>query len=153
MINRDQMGAAYHEAGHAVVAWALGLKVGRLAIAIGGDDAKGSADIEHDQEYPLVDRIALCVAGIDAKELFEAPTHENAGWGDHGKVYELLDGFDEDAGYALRCSGYQKARELLTMHKDKVDLLAKVLMDLREIDQETVADLLARCSPPPRPAL
>jgi hypothetical protein len=50
------MGAAYHEAGHAVVAWALGLKVGRLAIAIGGDDAKGSADIEHDQEYPLVDR-------------------------------------------------------------------------------------------------
>jgi hypothetical protein len=50
MINRDQMGAAYHEAGHAVVAWALGLNVGRLAIAIGGDDAKGSADIEHDPD-------------------------------------------------------------------------------------------------------
>jgi ATP-dependent Zn protease len=143
MINRDQMGAAYREAGHAVVAWALGLNVGRLAIAIGCDDAKGSADIEHDQDSPLIDRIALYVAGIDAQELFEAPTRENAGWGNHGKVYELLEGFDEHGGFALRCAGYQRARELLTMHKDKVDLPATALMDLREMDQDTVADLLA----------
>jgi hypothetical protein len=49
--------------------------------------------------------------------------HEYAGFGDFGKVYELLLGFDEDAGFALRCAGYQKARELLTLHKDNVDLL------------------------------
>ena len=136
------MGAAYHEAGHAVVAWALGLKVGRLAIAIGGDDAKGSTDIEYGHDSPMIDRIALCVAGVDAQELFEAPTHEYAGMGDFGKVYELLEGFDEMAGLDLRRAGYQKARELLTMHKDKVVLLAKALMDLGEIDQEAVADLL-----------
>jgi ATP-dependent Zn protease len=142
MINSDEMGAAYHEAGHAVVAWALGLKVGQLAIAIGGDDAKGSADIEHDHASPMIDRIALCVAGIDAQELFEAPTHEYAGMGDFGKVNELLEGFDEIAGLDLRRAGYQKARELLTTHKDKVVLLAKALMDRGEIDQDAVTDLL-----------
>jgi ATP-dependent Zn protease len=142
MINPDQMGAAYHEAGHAVVAWALRMKVGRLAIAIGGDDAKGSADIAHDHDTPMIDRIAMCVAGVDAQALFEAPTHEYAGMGDFGKVYQLLEGFDEIAGLDLRRAGYQKARELLTMHKDKVVLLAKALMDRGEIDQDAVADLL-----------
>jgi ATP-dependent Zn protease len=142
MINQDQMGTAYHEAGHAVVAWALGLKVGRLAIAIGGDDTKGSSGIHVDQESPLIDRIALCLAGIEAVELFEAPTHELAGIADFDQVDELLQDEDEKAASALRCAGFQKARELLTAHRDKVNLLARVLMDRGEIDQDAVADLL-----------
>ena len=54
---------AIHEAGHAVVAWALGLKLGRIRIAIDGDPTKGGAEIEEDQDHlPLIDRLAICVA-------------------------------------------------------------------------------------------
>ena len=136
------MGASYHEAGHAVVAWALGLKVGRIAIAIDGDDAKGAAEIEDDRGSPLIDRIALCVAGIEAQELFQAPTHEYAGMGDFGKVYELLLDIDEDAGFDLRSAGYRRARELLMLHKNKVASLAEALMTRHELDQQAVADVL-----------
>jgi hypothetical protein len=41
----DRIGAAYHEAGHTIVAWALGLPVGDIAIAVGGDDAAGRSQI------------------------------------------------------------------------------------------------------------
>ena len=95
----DRQGAAYHEAGHAVVASALGLAVGRIEIAIDGDDAKGGTDIQDDADLPLVDQIAVCAAGVEAQKLFDAPTHEGAGWGDYGKMIELLDGFDEKASF------------------------------------------------------
>jgi hypothetical protein len=49
------------------------LNVGRLQSRLAATMQRGSADIEHDQESPLIDRIALYVAGIDAQELFEAP--------------------------------------------------------------------------------
>jgi len=39
-------GATFHEAGHADVAWSLGLQVGDIAIGIGGGDAKGGAQME-----------------------------------------------------------------------------------------------------------
>jgi hypothetical protein len=77
------------------------------------------------------------------QELFGAPTHEYAALADMGKVYELLLGFDEEAGCALRIAGYQKARELLTLHGQKVRSLALALMDRRELDQRAVADILA----------
>ena len=41
MTIEDRRGAAYHEAGHIVVAWAFGVEVGAAAIGIKGDDAKG----------------------------------------------------------------------------------------------------------------
>jgi hypothetical protein len=37
-------GAAIHEAGHAVVAWALGLEVRKMVIGIIGDVTAGEAD-------------------------------------------------------------------------------------------------------------
>jgi ATP-dependent Zn protease len=66
----ERRGAAIHEAGHAVVAWALGLRVRRLEIAIAGDMSAGEVDIEEKQSMSLVDRIALCAAGGDAQDLF-----------------------------------------------------------------------------------
>jgi ATP-dependent Zn protease len=86
MSNRDRVGAAYHEAGHAVVASYFGLVVSRIEIGIDDDDAKGAADIADDQQRPLIDRIALCAAGLEAQELLAAYTHSGAGWGDYGKM-------------------------------------------------------------------
>ncbi len=79
MTDQDRRGAAYHEAGHAVVASALGLSVRRMEIAIDGDDAKGAADIQDDPNLPLVDQLAVCAAGLEAQKLFKAPTHDGAG--------------------------------------------------------------------------
>jgi hypothetical protein len=50
------------------------LQIGEIEIAIGGDDAKGNAEIENDEGLPLIDRLAICVAGMEAQDLFSAPT-------------------------------------------------------------------------------
>jgi hypothetical protein len=41
MTIEERRGTAYHEAGHIVVAWALGVKVGASAIGINGGDSEG----------------------------------------------------------------------------------------------------------------
>ena len=75
-----------------MVAHALGLQVGEIVIAIGGDDAKGGTDIATDQQHlPVVDRIAVCVAGLEAQAFFHAPTHDHAGLADFGKVIEIIE--------------------------------------------------------------
>jgi hypothetical protein len=67
MASQDRYGAAVHEAGHVVVAWALGLKTRKLAVGIDGDDAAGAAEIEESSHLPTVDQIAICSAGADAQ--------------------------------------------------------------------------------------
>ena len=44
------MAAAVHEAGHAIVAWVLGLKVEELRI---GENGKGASLIEHDTHLQI----------------------------------------------------------------------------------------------------
>jgi ATP-dependent Zn protease len=138
----DRQGAAYHEAGHAVVASALGLAVGRIEIAIDGDDARGSTDIQDDVEPPLVDQIAVCAAGVEAQKLFDAPTHDGAGWGDYGKMVELLDGFDDEASSTFRNAGHQRAYELLLLHEDKVERVVEALIPNHKIEADKVRELL-----------
>jgi len=134
---------AYHEAGHAVVAWALGLAVSRIEIGIGGDNAKGATNVEHDQERPLIDRLALCAAGLEAQKLFGAPTHDLAGWGDYGKIFELLDGFDEEASSALTDDGHKRAYDLLRANMDRVQRIANALMVHGKLDHDAATELLA----------
>ena len=57
--------AAYHEAGHVVVARFLGLTVSEVEIE---EDGSGRADIGYAEHLPLVNQIAICVAGIEAKK-------------------------------------------------------------------------------------
>ena len=78
--------AAYHEVGHVVVAQFLGLTVREVEIE---EDGSGRADIRHAAHLPLVDQIALCVAGIEAQELFNFPLHQHAALGDYLKVRKL----------------------------------------------------------------
>jgi hypothetical protein len=94
-------GAAIHEAGHGVVALALGLKVSRMVIGIAGDLTAGEADIEETRTISLVDRIALCAAGGEAQELFDAPTNEICAISDMIKIYDLIGGYNEAVGFAF----------------------------------------------------
>lgn len=126
-------GVAFHEAGHAVVALALGLHVARVEIF--EDDYSGATDIAPSDHLSLVDQIAICVAGMNAGEMFNAPaSHEYADSGDHGMVVELLDDIAEAEGYILRQKGHQRAWDLLKAHKQRVEAIAARLLAQRKID-------------------
>lgn len=140
---RDQRGAAFHEAGHIVVAWSLGLAVGEAEIAIGGDDAKGTAEIQDAGHADLVDQLAVCAAGLEAQKLFDAPTHEGAGWGDYGKMVELMRDLDEQEQLRMMHQGHGRASDLLSAHCAKVERLALALFDIKRLDADEIARLLA----------
>jgi hypothetical protein len=133
MIDDGLRGVAFHEAGHAVVALALGSKVGRVEIF--HEDYSGAADIVSADDLPMADQIAICVAGMAAGEMFDALAfHEYANNGDHGMVIELLEDRDEAESDVLRIKGYQRAWELLEVHALSVEDIAAQLLAKRKID-------------------
>jgi ATP-dependent Zn protease len=133
MIKADGLrGAAYHEAGHAVVALALGLRVERVEIF--DEDNSGSADVEPAKHLPLVDRLAICLAGINANHMFKAPMHELAGFQDHVMVRKLVSDIPETEGDILRDKGHQRAWDLLKAHARSVEDIAAQLLAQRKID-------------------
>lgn len=124
---------AYHEAGHAVVALALGLKVARVEIL--HEDYSGGTDIDNANDLPIEDRIAICVAGMAATKMFDAPPcHELANMGDHGRVIELLYDIDEATGDDLRDKGHERAWDLLKAHAASVEEIVAQLLAKRKID-------------------
>ncbi|MGC2084908.1 MAG: hypothetical protein WA702_16305 [Bradyrhizobium sp.] len=139
---RDQRGAAFHEAGHAIVASALGLAIGHIEIAIGGDDAKGAAESEDSSALGLVDRLAVCAAGLEAQRLFAAPTHSGAGWADHGMMIRLVEGLTHEDGRKMRYDGYQRAHDLLIQNADKVERLAKLLLTEKRLTPDEVRTVI-----------
>jgi hypothetical protein len=102
-IHENLRDAAYHEAGHVVVARFLGLTIGRVEIE---EDGSGRADIRDAEHLPLVDQIAICVAGIEAQELFNCPIHQHAALGDYLKVRELLAGLTDAESHEYRRNSY-----------------------------------------------
>ena len=120
----DLRGAAFHEAGHVIVAGYLGLSVGEIEIGMGGDDASGRAEIGCADALPFIDQLALCAAGMVAQAIFNAPTHDLAGFGDAVKMHNLLDGVPEMESLSLRNAAYVRAREILEIHKAEVEQLA-----------------------------
>jgi ATP-dependent Zn protease len=143
MTIEDRRGAAYHEAGHIVVAWALGLKVGASAIGINGDDSAGKTEIERDEPLQLIDKIAVCAAGLESQSVFGAPTHCRAGLKDEAKIIKLTEDLDEPSRLARRNDGYQRAHELIKAHAAKVDRIARSLLAKGSLDQAEVSRLLA----------
>jgi hypothetical protein len=133
MTDNGLRSVAYHEAGHAVVGLALGLPVARVQIF--DTDNSGKADIGNAEHLPIVDQIAICVAGMAATKMFDAPSaHEFANLGDHGQVIELLYDIDEATGDELRDKGHQRAWDLLKAHVRNVEDIAAQLLAQRKLD-------------------
>jgi Peptidase M50B-like len=125
-------GTAFHEAGHAVVAWSLGLKV--RDIHISDDDASGGAKIECPAKLPFIEQLAICIAGYAAEKVFGCPAHENAAAEDRQMVLGLLKGIPEDQAVSLRDEGYNCARNRLETHTDKVLKLVERLVESGYVD-------------------
>jgi hypothetical protein len=132
-ISRRQI--SFHEAGHAVVGEALGLKVGTLRILTEGD---GTATISSATHLPVPDQIAICVAGWVGAELGRYPYQSldspelitdrvraeclaaSVLGGEHTDADEL-------AVRTMLHEGAHKARELISKHRSRFDEIAEAL--------------------------
>ena len=126
--------AAYHEAGHVVVARFLGLKVTEVEI---GEDGSGRANISSAERLPLVDQIAVCVSGVEAQELFNCPVHEHAAFGDYLKLRELMAGLTDAESYEYRQTGYLRALQILKSRLPEIEALAHQLFNQRRVEALT----------------
>jgi hypothetical protein len=91
---------------------------------------------------PLVDKIALCAAGLESQSVFDAPTHPYAGVMDEARIIELTEDLDEESRLAQRDDGYRRAHNLIKAHAAKVDQLAKNLLAKGSLTQTEVCSLL-----------
>jgi hypothetical protein len=130
-IDENLRDAAYHEAGHVVVARFFGLTVGEVEI---GEDGSGRANISSAERLPLVDQIAVCVAGIEAQELFNCPVYEHAALGDYLKVRELVAGLTDAESYEYRQAGYLRALQILQSRLPEIEALAHQLFNQRRVE-------------------
>jgi hypothetical protein len=131
MTDAGLRGVAYHEAGHAVVALALGLRVERVQIF--GVDL-GKTDVAPTDHLPLVDRLAIAVAGIDANHMFKAPMSMRASNGDRARVWELVKHLPKAESDAARNKGHERSWKLLKAHVPSVEHIAAELLAHRKID-------------------
>jgi hypothetical protein len=132
-------GAAYHEAGHAVVATALGLVVTTVEIRADGGGKTTTVPL---LELCIEQQVAVCLAGEAAETLFDAPTHSRARLLDWYEVDKLLATFDAPLRLATEQSAYRLAEALLTKHKEQVVRVAEHLMLHRTATPDTCAHLV-----------
>ncbi len=146
MTDRHRRGAAYHEAGHAVVAAMLDCRVNYIDIseADGLEGAAGMA-LALKGELSVRDRAAIIWAGKVAQELFEAPTHSRAHFGDQVSFDLLLEGLDLDEAVTnkIKSAGEELAREILRKQEPSVHRVAEYLMRHDEMDGKKFASRFA----------
>ena len=125
-------GAAFHEAGHVIVAQYLGLPAADIKI---NDDGSGYSQIGPSDHLPLIDQVALCVAGIEAQELFECKTVPLAAAADYTKVASLVNGLTEAESLEIRSAGYLRALAILKSRRLELEELAHYLIEHRHVSR------------------
>ena len=89
---------------------AFGLRVDNIAIGVGGDDAAGYTKVSgSDEHLSEFDRIVISEAGLEAQEVFEAPTHDHAGLADYAKIIDILGDISEEESLRIRTAARKRA--------------------------------------------
>jgi hypothetical protein len=125
--------AAVHEAGHVVVAWALGLQVQAISVT---DSGEGRSEIECTARCPLCQQIAIAEAGIMAAQLLSTPTWPRAGMADASKVLELL-----ERHAVPPCKGIEGRNYARHVLSSRLPLLRDLAITLDHLGSLNVADL------------
>jgi ATP-dependent Zn protease len=129
-------GLAFHEAGHAVVAWSLNLRVETIYIREIGAGSSGTKTAPPDH-LPLIDQLATLAAGVEAEREFKSPLPENAGDRDRLMAIILIrahhEGLVSDEIQSHLAAGRALARELLVEHSERVIRVAEQLRDVRQV--------------------
>jgi Peptidase M50B-like len=113
----------FHEAGHAVVAAALGLEVQNICI---NKDESGKTDVSGGS-LSFIEQVACCFAGDEAQDIW----HPCADWGGSGDLQQFLrlaQGLSQEQRDALEKAGCELARELLYKNKSHVEIVAQRLV-------------------------
>lgn len=118
---------AVHEAGHAVVARALGAHVVFVEI----DLITGSGRSHSQNFVEQVNNLAVCVAGCRAEHAFGARSPRGAKISDFRNMRKLLSVLPQTERRAARAEGYRIADAMLRDHADKVQRLADEIMERR----------------------
>jgi hypothetical protein len=130
---RYRRSTAFHEAGHAVVAWSFGLTVD--AVWVNADDASGGASISPVDHLTLAEQIAVWWSGTAAESVFDCQSHEYAAFEDHVRGMELLEVHgisEEEHGPALRAEALSIATARLEANKTRViELTERLAVDGR----------------------
>lgn len=116
-----------HEAGHAVVARALGADVVFVEI----DFATGNGSSRSQDFSDQVHNLAVCVSGCRAEHAFDARSPRRTKISDFRKMRKMLSALPEADRRAARAEGYRLAEAALREHAAKVQRLADVLMARR----------------------
>ena len=122
---------AYHEAGHAVVACCLILKVTRIHINEHGEG--GGTQIECIDGLTIVEQVALRVAGMQAEKMSKQKSKLPLGQDDKKRLMILLSGLSEECHEEVCEKGYMLARKLLDDHRDKIKRIAGDLIKRGEL--------------------
>jgi ATP-dependent Zn protease len=126
---------AYHEGGHAIVGWALGLRI--IEITIREDCPGENAKMAGSEKLTLLDQVAVLNAGRVAQETFEHLSPPWASGRDREDTLKLLTANDildvpELERWITR--GRARAREVLVKHERNVHKLAARLIECRRMD-------------------
>jgi ATP-dependent Zn protease len=129
-------GMAFHEAGHAVVAWSVNLRVESICICeIGaGNSQTKTGPPGH---LPLMHQLATLAAGLEAGWAFNCPLPEQAAYRDCLMAITLVrehhEGLAWDEIQSHLATGHAHARELLLEQRDRVIRVAEHLREVRHI--------------------
>lgn len=130
---------AYHEGGHAIVAWALDVRVHEVAIC-GDRPGEHTKTVGSGEErLPLIDRVALHNAGRQSEVIFKYRLPSWASDGDRGDTLNLLAARDIRETAELEkwiADGCARAREILRKHEHQVHRLAARLFECRRMSAD-----------------
>ncbi|HYC17239.1 MAG TPA: hypothetical protein VEC94_08535 [Pseudolabrys sp.] len=130
-------GAAFHEAGYAVVARYFGLTVVEIEIredASGKTETAGTTDV-----LPLIDRVAIYCAGQASRTVFNCRSRALAVSDERQEISKLMEGLTEDHWLEMRNAGYRRAIEIVKRNAPEVERLASLLIKQRRIDEYTIS--------------
>jgi hypothetical protein len=122
MTERYPQGLCCHEAGHAVVAFSLGVRVVVVSVFFAEETGwKGDTKTEGTDQLPWKDRITLRIAGQAAEEFFGCPAGPMASLHDLGEIASLLDRmWMSEEREACIDEGKARARAILEKRNEQV---------------------------------
>jgi len=132
----DKERTAFHEAGHAVVAWSFGVIVGCIHLDLKNES--GHAMIGPATHLKPIEQIANWYAGREAEKAFKFPANPHKSKDDLFRVGQILD--EHTPGETrerqdLRERGRACAEACLREHESKVLLVVRHLMQHHYVDR------------------
>lgn len=136
MTAEERRGAAYHEAGHAIVGVKVGRSLSRVEIGLGGDDSKGETTFKDTRRLPRVDELAICLAGKAAETIFSSPLSTRARLRDRYQADQLVEGLSENEAVQCEHEGWDRACQILKSNEKEVHRLASELIANGKVDYD-----------------